>query len=290
MQNGDVILLQNTRYEDLYGKLESSNDEELGRYWASLGDIFINDAFGTSHRAHASNVGIASYIPSGIGYLIQNEIKNLDNAISNIKHPYTVILGGAKVSDKIGVIENLGEKCDYLLIGGAMAYTFLLSKGINIGKSLVDEESVDFCKTMLEKYKDKIILPVDSVNAKEIGSKDIHTRSIDSFEEDDIGLDIGTKTVQLFKQYLDKSSLIAWNGTLGYSEILEFSNGTKEILEALKNNNAIKIILGGDTSGAVISFGYEKYMTHISTGGGASLEYLEGKELPAIKIIEDKDE
>lgn len=289
MKEGDVVLLQNTRYEDLYGKLESKNDEELGEYWASLGDIFINDAFGTCHRAHASNVGIASHLPSGLGFLVEKEVENLRIALENKEHPYTVILGGAKVSDKVGVIESLGEKADFLLIGGAMAYTFLKAKGIDVKSSLVDEESLDFCLQMLEKYKDKIILPVDSVNAKSTTDTNVRVCSIEHFEEGDRGLDIGPKTISLFQEKLEKSRLIVWNGTLGYAEVEAFSHGTKAILEILKRSNAIKIIGGGDTAASVISLGYKEDMTHISTGGGASLEFLEGKELPGIKAIEDKD-
>lgn len=290
MQDGDVILLQNTRYEDLYGKLESSNDLELGKYWASLGDVFINDAFGTSHRAHASNVGIASNLPSGLGFLVEKEVKSLSIALSPV-HPYTVILGGAKVSDKIGIIENLVTKADYLLIGGAMAYTFLKAKGYPVGKSLVDEENIPFAKKMLDLYSDKLILPIDSVNAKEmIEDAKYNITLVEDIKEDDIGLDIGPKTIELFKDYLNKSKLIVWNGTLGYSEWDNFSKGTKGILEILKNLDAIKLIGGGDTAASVIQFGYKEFMTHISTGGGASLELLEGKELPGISIIEDKDE
>ena len=291
MQKKDVILVQNTRYEDLYGKQESKNDSDLGKYWASLGDIFINDAFGTCHRAHASNVGIAANLPSGLGFLVEKEIKNLEIALKDELHPYTVILGGAKVNDKIGVIESLAKKADYLLIGGAMSYTFLKAQDKNIGKSLLDIESIDFCKEMLEKYKGKIILPIDSVNSKEISSnKDIEITDIDNIKEDEIGLDIGPKTVKLFKKYLEKSKLIVWNGTLGYSEIEEFKNGTVGVLEILKNIDAVKIIGGGDTAASVINFGYKDTMTHISTGGGASLEFLEGKKLPGIEAVDDIDE
>jgi len=291
MQDGDVVLLQNTRYEDLYGKLESSNNPELGKYWASLGDIFINDAFGTSHRAHASNVGIASNLPSGLGFLVEKEVNSLSIATTNPPHPYTVILGGAKVNDKVGVIENLVEKADYLLIGGAMAYTFLKAKGYNVGKSLVDEESLEFAKKMLDLHMDKIILPVDSVNAKEMTENaKFNTTLIEEIESDDIGLDIGPKTVELFKKYLEISKLVVWNGTLGYSEWENFSKGTKGVLEVLKDLDIIKIIGGGDTAASVISFGYKENMTHISTGGGASLELLEGKALPGITSVEDKDE
>ncbi len=286
----DVILVQNTRYEDLYGKLESSNDLELGKYWASLGDIFINDAFGTSHRAHASNVGIASNLPSGLGFLVEKEIKNLSIATEEDIHPYTVILGGAKVNDKIGVIENLAKKADYILIGGGMSYTFLKAIGKSIGKSLLDEESIGFCKEMLEKYSNKIVLPVDSVNAKSIEDKNPRVSNIDDIKEDEIGLDIGEKTVELFKKYLEKSKLVVWNGTLGYSEVEAFKDGTIGVLEILKSLDAVKIIGGGDTAASVINFGYKDSMTHISTGGGASLEFLEGKKLPGIEAVEDKDE
>lgn len=288
LKSGEVLLIENTRFEDLNGKLESSNDKELGKYWASLGDIFINDAFGTCHRAHASNVGIASNLPSGIGFLVEKEINALESAVKNPKRPLTVILGGAKVKDKIGVIENLVKIADYILIGGGMAYTFLASTGIDVGKSLKDEENIDFCKKMLEKYSDKIILPIDTVNAKEI--KETNTREcfIKDMKEDEIGLDIGHSTVKLFKEYLIDSKTIIWNGTLGYSEIDAFSNGTKEICEILKDIDATKIIGGGDTASAIINFGYKDYMTHISTGGGASLEFLEGKNLPGIEIISEK--
>ena len=285
---GDVLLMENTRYEDLDGKKESSNDIELGKYWASLGDIFINDAFGTCHRAHASNVGIASQLPSGIGFLVEKEINAL-SVLNNPKRPFTVILGGAKVSDKIGVIKNLVDIADYILIGGGMAYTFLKSKGFEIGKSLLDEENIDFCKEMLEKYPDKIILPIDSVNGKEINNNtEINECFINDMKKDYIGLDIGHSTVKLFKEYLSDSKTILWNGPVGYSEIEAFSYGTKDLCETLKNIDATKIIGGGDTAAAIINFGYDKYMSHISTGGGASLEYLEGKTLPGIDIISDK--
>lgn len=288
MQNKDVVLLQNTRYEDLYGNLESSNDPELSKYWSSLGDIFINDAFGTSHRAHASNVGIASNLQSGLGFLVEKEVKNFDVAINNPPHPYTAILGGAKVKDKIGVIENLIPKVDYLLIGGAMAYTFLKAKGYEIGSSLLDEENIDFAKKMLDEYPDKIILPIDSVNADLI-SEDAKVCVTDIDAIEGIGLDIGPKTIERFKKYIEISKIVVWNGTLGYSEIDKFANGTKEILETLKNLDIIKIIGGGDTAAAVINFGYKDYMTHISTGGGASLELLEGKILPGIEAIENEE-
>ena len=278
LNNGDVLLMENTRFEDLLDKKESKNNEELGKYWASLGDIYINDAFGTAHRAHASNVGIASHLPSGIGFLIEKELDNLLPAINNPSKPFTVILGGAKVSDKIGVIENIVKKADYILIGGGMAFTFLKSKGIEIGSSLLDEESIDFCKKILKENENKIILPIDVVtDQKECFITDI--------TKEEKGLDIGSKTVKLFKQYLDNSKTIIWNGPVGMFEEEKYSNGTKGICEILKGIDAIKIAGGGDTASAVKNFGYESAFTHISTGGGASLELLEGKILPGIDII-----
>ena len=291
LKPGEILLMENTRFEDLNDKAESSNSEELGKYWASLGDIYINDAFGTSHRSHASNVGIASNLPNGIGFLIEKEIKEIEQTIKNPQRPFTVILGGSKVKDKIGVIENLVNIADYILIGGAMAYTFLKASGIEIGSSLLDEESIDFCKNILKKYSDKIILPIDSVNALEI-SEEVPPREcfINEIKENEIGLDIGYNTVKLFKQYLQKSKTIIWNGPLGYFEIEAFSNGTKKICEVLKDIDAKKIVGGGDTGAAIIEFGYKDSVSFISTGGGASLEMLEGKKLPGIEIIEDKNE
>lgn len=288
LQSGDILLIQNTRYEDLNGKLESNNDQELGNYWSKLGDIFINDAFGTSHRSHASNVGIAKNLPSGIGFLVEKELKALD--IKNVARPFTIILGGSKVSDKIALIENLVNVADYILIGGGMAYTFLKASNINIGSSLLDEDSIPFCKEILEKYKDKIILPIDSVNAKEI-KENVEYREcfINEIKDDEIGLDIGYNTTKLFKTYLDKSKTIIWNGPLGMFELEPFDNGTKRICEILKNIDAKKIVGGGDTASAVINLGYQDIFNHISTGGGASLELLEGKKLPGVEVINEKD-
>ena len=288
MKNGDIILVENTRYEDLEGKKESGNDEELGAYWASLGDIFINDAFGTSHRAHASNVGIASHLPNGIGFLIEKELNVIEPAINNPKRPFTVILGGSKVSDKIGVIENLVKIADYILIGGGMAFTFLKALDINIGSSLLDEESIEFCKKVLEKNKEKIILPIDVITSTSIEKpENIRKIFIKDIKENEIGLDIGKQTIELFKEYIEKSNTIIWNGPVGKFETKEFSNGTKELCEIVKTVST-SIIGGGDTASAVINLGYKDSFTHISTGGGATLELLEGKKLPGIEIIEDK--
>lgn len=287
MKNGDIILVENTRFEDLDGKKESTNDLELGKYWASLGDIFINDAFGTSHRSHASNVGIASNLPNGIGFLIEKELNILEPAIKNPTRPLTVILGGSKVSDKIGVIKNLVNIADNILIGGGMSFTFLKAAGMPIGSSLLDLENIEFCKQMLEKYKEKIILPIDVITSTEIETpKNVKECFISDIKENDIGLDIGHGTIKLFKTILEESKTIIWNGPVGKFEIEEYSNGTKQLCEIIKNKD-ITIIGGGDTASAVINMGYGEAFTHISTGGGASLELLEGKKLPGIEIIEN---
>lgn len=288
MKVGSILLIQNTRYEDLDGKKESSNDNELAQYWASLGDIYINDAFGTSHRSHASNIGIASNLPNGVGFLIEKELNVLEHAINNPKRPFTVILGGAKVNDKIGVIENLVKIADYILIGGGMAYTFLVSRGFSVGKSLVDKENIDFCKKILDNYSSKIILPVDNLVSNEVSNSSmVRIASSDNIGENDIALDIGPKTIDLFSEYLIKSKTIIWNGPVGFSEIKNFSKGTKALCEVLSKLDAITIIGGGDTASSVINLGFKDKFTHISTGGGATLELLEGKELPGISIISD---
>ena len=289
MHSGDVLLMENTRYEDLDGKKESSNDTELGKYWASLGDIFINDAFGTSHRAHASNVGIASNLPNGIGFLVEKELQKIDEQIKNPKKPFIVILGGAKVSDKIGVIKNLVNIADYILIGGGMAFTFLKASGIEIGMSLLDEENIMFCKEILDKYSDKIVLPIDVVTATSLDDNKARTCFINEIKSDEIGLDIGKQTVDLFKQYLSDAKTVIWNGTLGVTENKLFEKGTKEICEFLKDSTANVIVGGGDTAGAVIKMGYENDFYHISTGGGASLALLEGSDLPGISVIDEKE-
>ena len=286
LKNGDVLLIQNTRYEDLNGKLESGNDKDLGKYWASLGDIYINDAFGTSHRAHASNVGISQHLPSGIGFLMEKELKVLNGVKDNPKRPYAVIIGGAKVSDKIGLINNLVNIAEYILVAGGMCYTFLYALGYNIGTSLLDRDSIDYCKNLLTKYKDKIILPIDNVVSTGTEDKSTKLTDINNIPSDMMGLDIGPKTIDLFKSILDKCRMVVWNGTVGYSEIKNFEVGTKSILEYLSNLKCDTIICGGDTASAAINFGYRDKFYHISTGGGASLELLEGKKLPALEAIE----
>ncbi len=289
LESGQVLLLQNTRYEDLDGKKESKNDPKLGSYWASLGELFINDAFGTSHRAHASNVGIASHLPNGIGFLMEKELTAFEPILNHPEHPFTVILGGSKVSDKIEVIENLVTKADQLLIGGGMAYTFLKASGLSIGKSLCDEEHLDFCQKLMKQYPDKIILPIDSVNAKEIKEETkINERFISDFQENEIGLDIGHNTVKLFSQYIKDSKTILWNGPVGMFELEPFSKGTEAICKLLKENDGLIVVGGGDTASAIEKLGCADFVTHISTGGGASLELLEGKKLLGIEIINEK--
>ena len=289
MKNKDIILIENTRFEDLDGKKESNNDQELGKYWASLGDIFINDAFGTIHRAHASNLGIASNLPNGLGFLVEEEIKKLIKLITKPKKPYTIILGGAKVSDKIGVISNLITKADYILISGGMAFTFLKAAGFNIGSSIFEKEKINYCKEILDKYQEKIILPIDVITAKEL-KENIKTneRFINEIEEDELGLDIGPRTLEVFKQYLDDCKTIFWNGPVGCFETKGFENGTKELLKIITNTKAYTVVGGGDTLRAANTFNYENKISHISTGGGASLAFLEGIELPALKIINEK--
>lgn len=287
MNPKDVILLENTRFEDLDRKKESTNDIELGKYWASLGDIFINDAFGTIHRSHASNVGIASNIPNGIGFLVEKELKHLSK-LENPNRPYAVILGGAKVSDKLGVIENLITKADYMIIGGAMAFTFLKAEGYETGKSLVEDDFISNCKELLKKYPNKIILPKDVVVAKEIGeNQESITKKITDLSNDDIGLDLGTNTVNYLKEILKNVKIVVWNGPLGYYEIEKYQQATKEILKFLTENNIETILGGGDIVAASQELGYKEKVSHASTGGGATLEYLEGKKLPGLEIIEE---
>ena len=285
LKSGEVLLVQNTRYEDLDGKKESSNDGELGKYWASLGDIFINDAFGTIHRAHASNVGIASNLPHGIGFLVEKELSALSSLNSSEK-PFIIILGGAKVTDKIGVIKNLIKKADYILIGGGMAFTFLQSEGFEIGSSIVDKDSLDFCKEILEKYQDKIILPVDVlVNTVYEDVKNPELRLISEIKDDEMGLDIGPNSINVFERYLKDAKTVLWNGPLGVCEFSNFKNGTFKIMKYLVNNDIKTILGGGDIVAASAKAKLKDKVYHASTGGGATLEYLEGKKLPGLEAI-----
>lgn len=282
---GDVLLVENTRYEDLDGKKESKNDKELGKYWASLGDVFINDAFGTIHRAHASNVGIASNIESGVGFLVEKEL-NVLSSLKKAEKPFIVVLGGSKVNDKIGVIEKLIKKADYILIGGGMAFTFLQSEGFNIGSSIVDYDSLDFCSNILEKYPKKILLPVDfNVTTEYSNTSKNMIKDIASFEDDDMGLDIGPKTVEIYEKYLKKAKTVLWNGPLGVYEFSKYKKSTENIMKYLIDNKIKTILGGGDIVAAAALFKLKDKVYHASTGGGATLEYLEGKKLPGIEVI-----
>ena len=285
MKPQDVLLIQNTRYEDLDGKKESSNDEELGNYWASLGEVFINDAFGTIHRAHASNVGIASHLPSCFGFLVEKELSAL-SILDNPPHPFIVILGGAKVADKIGVIENLVTKADKILIGGGMAFTFLKAEDYSIGKSLLDEENIDFCKKILKEHKDKIILPIDvAVTNEYTNDEEYRQKDIKYITEDEMGLDIGDKTLEVFKSNIKDASIVVWNGPLGVYEFDKYRKNTKELLNYIVSNNIKTILGGGDIVAASAKENLKDKVYHASTGGGATLEYLEGKKLPGIEAI-----
>ena len=287
-----VLMFENTRFEDLNGKLESKNDEALGKYWASLGDVFVNDAFGTAHRAHASNVGVASNVKEAVaGLLLEKEINFIGGALEDPKRPFVAILGGAKVSDKINVITNLLNVADKVLIGGGMAYTFLKALGYEVGNSLVELDKVYLAKELLEKGKDKIELGIDVITGKEFNAQtETNTRNIQEIPNDEMGLDIGPKTVAHFKDIINKAKTIVWNGPMGVFEMDAFANGTKEVALALASlsNKAITIVGGGDSAAAVAKFDLESDFSHISTGGGASLEYLEGKELPGIKALNEK--
>ncbi len=288
MSNKDVVLLENTRYEDVPNKLESKNNEELGKYWASLGDLFINDAFGTIHRAHASNVGIASNLPSGVGFLVEKELNEL-SVLDNPEHPFIVVMGGSKVNDKIAIIENLVKKADKLLIGGGMSYTFQKAKGNKIGKSLLDSDSIEFCARIMTEYPNKIVLPMDNVVSKEF-SNDAPYRvaELNSILEDEEGLDIGPKTVELFASILSTAKVVFWNGPLGVYELSNFAKGTEAVLKAMVETNAKTILGGGDIVAAAVNAGYKDKVTHASTGGGATLEYMEGKVLPGAASVMDK--
>lgn len=286
---GKVLMFENTRFEDLDGKKESKNDPELGKYWASLGDVFVNDAFGTAHREHASNVGIAKNLESAVGFLIQKEIDYIGGAVDHPKRPFAAILGGAKVSDKIGVIENLLEKADKVLIGGGMAYTFFKAQGKEVGNSLLEEDKVELARSIMEKAGDKLVLPVDTVVAKEFAN-DAESQVVSGdIPEGYEGMDIGPETLKLFEKELQGAKTVVWNGPMGVFEMPNFAKGTEELCEILVNlEDATVIIGGGDSATAAQQLGYEEKFSHISTGGGASLEYLEGKVLPGIAAISDK--
>jgi phosphoglycerate kinase len=292
MKEKDIVMVENTRFEDLDGKKESKNDDELGAYWASLGDVFVNDAFGTAHRSHASNVGIASRKETAAGFLMEKEIRYIGQTVANPERPFVAILGGAKVSDKIGVIENLLKIADKILIGGGMAYTFMKAQGYNIGNSIVENDKLDLANRLLEEADGKIILPKDLVVAEEFAA-DAPFRVTDykGIKPNEEGLDVGPKTIKEFKKYLKKAKTVVWNGPVGVFEFENFAKGTKAVCEILANLEDTRTIIGGgDSAAAAIQMGFKEKFTHISTGGGASLQFLEGKELPGIESIDDAPE
>ena len=288
LNDGEIVLLENVRYH----KEEEKNDPEFSKKLASFADVYVNDAFGTAHRAHASTAGVAAYIPAVCGYLIQKEIEIMGKALSNPERPFVAILGGAKVSDKIGVIENLLEKVDYLIIGGGMAYTFLAAKGYGIGTSICENEKLDLARNLMEKAQQKgveLLLPIENVVAAEFKADAEHkVVASENIPDDFMGMDIGPKTIELFSEVIKKAKTVIWNGPMGVFEMPAFANGTKEIARAVAEADATTIIGGGDSAAAVEQLGFADKMTHISTGGGASLEFLEGIELPGIAALNDK--
>jgi 3-phosphoglycerate kinase len=288
MNPGDVVILENVRFH----AEEEKNDPEFSKQLASLADIYVNDAFGTAHRAHASTAGVADYLPAVCGFLIQKEIEIMGGALSNPVRPFTAILGGAKVSDKIGVIENLLEKVDNLIVGGGMAYTFFKALGYNIGDSICENDKIELAESLISKAKQKgveLILPADTVVATEF-KNDAESKTVMSNEIPDgwMGLDIGEKSISMFSDVISKSKTVIWNGPMGVFEFENFANGTKKIALAVSNVDGTTIIGGGDSAAAVEKLGFADKMTHISTGGGASLEFLEGIELPGIACLNDK--
>ena len=291
LQNGQVMLLENTRYM----KGETKNDPELSKALASMADIFVNDAFGTAHRAHASTAGVADYLPAVSGYLVQKEVAIMGKALANPERPFVAILGGAKVADKLNVINNLLEKVDTLIIGGGMAYTFAAAQGYSVGKSLLDESKIDYCKDMMAKAEAKgvkLLLPVDCVignfpNPID-GPVEVQTVSIDAIPDDKEGLDIGEKTREIFAEAVRNAKTVVWNGPMGVFENPTLAKGTIAVAQALADSDAVTIVGGGDSAAACEQLGFADRITHISTGGGASLEFLEGLELPGIACLQDK--
>ena len=292
LEDGQVLLVENTRYEDVDGKKESKNDPELGKYWASLGDgIFVNDAFGTAHRAHASNVGISANVEKAVaGFLLENEIAYIQEAVEAPERPFVAILGGSKVSDKIGVIENLLEKADKVLIGGGMTYTFYKAQGIEIGNSLVEEDKLDVAKALLEKANGKLILPVDSKEANAFaGYTEVRDTEGEAVSEGFLGLDIGPKSIAKFDEALTGAKTVVWNGPMGVFENPDFQAGTIGVMDAIVKQPGVKSIIGGgDSAAAAINLGRADKFSWISTGGGASMELLEGKVLPGLAALTEK--
>ena len=292
LEDGQVLLVENTRYEDVDGKKESKNDPELGKYWASLGDgIFVNDAFGTAHRAHASNVGISANVEKAVaGFLLENEIAYIQEAVEAPERPFVAILGGSKVSDKIGVIENLLEKADKVLIGGGMTYTFYKAQGIEIGNSLVEEDKLDVAKALLEKANGKLILPVDSKEANAFaGYTEVKDTEGEAVDPGFLGLDIGPKSIAKFDEALTGAKTVVWNGPMGVFENPDFQAGTIGVMDAIVKQPGVKSIIGGgDSAAAAINLGRADKFSWISTGGGASMELLEGKVLPGLAALTEK--
>ena len=292
LEDGQVLLVENTRFEDVDGKKESKNDPELGKYWASLGDgIFVNDAFGTAHRAHASNVGISANVEKAVaGFLLENEIAYIQEAVENPERPFVAILGGSKVSDKIGVIENLLEKADKVLIGGGMTYTFFKAQGIEIGNSLVEEDKLDVAKALLEKSNGKLILPVDSKEANAFADyTEVKYTEGEAIDPGFLGLDIGPKSIAKFDEALTGAKTVVWNGPMGVFENPDFQAGTIGVMDAIVKQPGVKSIIGGgDSAAAAINLGYADKFSWIATGGGASMELLEGKELPGLAALTEK--
>lgn len=289
LKSGEVMLLQNTRFR----KEETKNGDEFAKELSSLADIYVNDAFGTAHRAHASNAGVCKYLPSAVGFLIEKELEVMGGALENPKRPLTAILGGAKVSDKISVIENLMNIADNIIIGGGMMYTFLKAQGHNIGTSLLEEDKIELANNLLMKAKQQninLLLPIDTVVAKEFkNDTEFFSVDVDKMPDGFMGLDIGEKTIEKFKQVIDGSKTIIWNGPLGVFEMSNFAKGTNSIAQFIaENKKAVSIIGGGDSAAAVEKIGLANEITHISTGGGASLEFLEGKVLPGIDAVDNK--
>jgi len=290
LKPGEVLMFENTRFEDIDSKKESKNDPALGAYWASLGDVFVNDAFGTAHRSHASNVGIAANIDEvAAGFLLEKEIKFIGGAVDNPQRPFVAILGGAKVGDKIGVIKNLLKKADKILIGGGMSYTFFKTLGYEIGTSICEDDKLELAQQLLDEANGKIVLPEDIIITTEFSNETpVNIVDFDKIPVNQMGLDIGPKTLAKYTKILQDAKTVVWNGPVGVFEFSNFASGTIGICEALANlKNATTIIGGGDSAAAVIQNGYADKVTHISTGGGASLEYLEGKILPGLACIDE---
>lgn len=288
LQNGEIMLLENVRYR----KEETDNDLHFAKELSELGDIFVQEAFGTAHRAHASTAGVAEYLPAVSGFLIEKEVKFLGDAVADPKRPFVAIMGGAKVADKIKVIDNLLEKVDTLIIGGGMSYTFFKAKGYEIGSSILDENGIELAKEIMDKankLNKDLVLPVDIVVSDKF-ENEANTKTVDAenIPSDMMGLDIGPKSIELFNKKIAEAKTVVWNGPVGVFEMENFAKGTRAVADALAESDCISIIGGGDSAAAIKKFGLEDKMTHISTGGGASLEFLEGKELPGIAVIEDK--